>query len=197
MPGAKILTGSSYIYFAAASVRVLKRSNPTISIFWQEKAEAKTLVNAYDFPAVCREVALKRAKLRKMPIAERRSGWLSSQSSGGQVQDPRVRQALNYAYNFRGTRNKDLSSGSITVSTVSLSGTETRPRPNLPQGQELGHPRILAGQDSGKRLHYPYEKSVWGKPIKGMSGQQCAQSGEAVSLFRHGRSPHCRATRWS
>jgi microcin C transport system substrate-binding protein len=147
--------------------------------FWQEN-EAKRWVNAYDFPAVAEGRII-----RETPEnAYRSSGVLVGfipNLRRDKFKDPRVRRALNYAYNFE-DQNRNLFFGQYDRVDSFFFGTELASS-GLPQGQELDILKSLEGKVPESVFTTPYENPVGGTE-QDVQANMRANLREAVSLFR-------------
>ncbi len=101
-------------------------------IDWRNENSAKAWATAYDFPAV-RD---KRIVLEEFPINS--SGVMQAfvfNTRRSKFQDPRVRRAFNYAFDFE-EMNKQIFFGQYRRIASYFEGTELAAR-DLPEGQEL------------------------------------------------------------
>lgn len=99
---------------------------------WRTEGSAKNWATAYDFPAV----KDKRVLLEEFP--NRSSGVMQAfvpNARRAQFQDPRVRRALNFAFDFE-EMNKQLFYGQYKRISSYFDGTELASS-GLPQGKEL------------------------------------------------------------
>lgn len=101
-------------------------------IDWRTENSAKNWATAYDFPAV----QDRRVTLEEFPIRDR--GIMQAfvlNTRRDKFKDPRVRQALNYAFNFE-EMNKQIFYGQYKRINSYFEGTELASA-GLPQGKEL------------------------------------------------------------
>jgi len=120
----------SYQYFRDATIAVEAFKANTID--WRTENSAKNWATAYDFPAV----GDKRVLLEEFPI--RNIGLMQAFAFNirhEKFQDPRVRRAFNYAFNFE-ELNKQLFFGQYKRITSYFEGTELAAT-GLPTGREL------------------------------------------------------------
>jgi microcin C transport system substrate-binding protein len=146
-----------YTYFADRNVEFEAFKSGNVD-FWQEN-EAKRWANAYDFPAV-EDGRITREEPENL---YRSSGVLVGfipNLRRDKFKDPRVRQALNFAYNFE-DQNRTCFSGSMNGSTVS-STAPNWPLRGLPQGRELEILKSLRGKIPESVFTTPYENPVGG-----------------------------------
>jgi microcin C transport system substrate-binding protein len=178
MSAATISISISYTYFADRNVEFEAFKSDNVD-FWQEN-EAKRWANAYDFPAV-----LDGRITRETPEnAYRSSGVLVGfipNLRRDKFKDPRVRRALNYAYNFE-DQNKNLFFGQYDRVDSFFFGTELASS-GLPQGQELDILKSLEGKIPESVFTTPYENPVGGTE-QDVQANMRANLREAVSLFR-------------
>jgi microcin C transport system substrate-binding protein len=170
--------GITYTYFADRNVEFEAFKSDNVD-FWQEN-EAKRWVNAYDFPAVAEGRII-----RETPEnAYRSSGVLVGfipNLRRDKFKDPRVRRALNYAYNFE-DQNRNLFFGQYDRVDSFFFGTELASS-GLPQGQELDILKSLEGKVPESVFTTPYENPVGGTE-QDVQANMRANLREAVSLFR-------------
>jgi microcin C transport system substrate-binding protein len=168
----------TYTYFADRNVEFEAFKSDNVD-FWQEN-EAKRWVNAYDFPAVAEGRII-----RETPEnAYRSSGVLVGfipNLRRDKFKDPRVRRALNYAYNFE-DQNRNLFFGQYDRVDSFFFGTELASS-GLPQGQELDILKSLEGKVPESVFTTPYENPVGGTE-QDVQANMRANLREAVSLFR-------------
>jgi microcin C transport system substrate-binding protein len=180
----------TYTYFADRNVEFEAFKSDNVD-FWQEN-EAKRWANAYDFPAVAEGRII-----RETPEnAYRSSGVLVGfipNLRRDKFKDPRVRRALNFAYNFE-DQNKNLFFGQYDRVDSFFFGTELASS-GLPQGQELDILKSLEGKVPESVFTTPYENPVGGTE-QDVQANMRANLREAVSLFRK-PATRCAATRWS
>jgi microcin C transport system substrate-binding protein len=168
----------SYTYFADRNVEFEAFKSDNVD-FWQEN-EAKRWVNAYDFPAVVEG----RVKRETPENAYRSSGALVGfipNLRRDKFKDPRVRRALNYAYNFE-DQNKNLFFGQYNRVNSFFFGTELASS-GLPQGEELEILQSLKDKIPESVFTTPYENPVGGTD-QDVQANMRANLREAVSLFR-------------
>jgi microcin C transport system substrate-binding protein len=168
----------SYTYFSDRNVEfeAFKSDN---SDFWEEN-EAKRWANAYDFPA-----ALDGRIKRETPENAYRSrgvmvGFVPNLRRE-KFSDPRVRRALNFAYNFE-DQNKNLFFGQYQRVDSYFFGTELASS-GLPQGEELAILESLRGQIPDSVFTTVYENPVGGTE-NDVQANMRNNLRQAVSLFR-------------
>jgi microcin C transport system substrate-binding protein len=156
---------------------------------WRTENSAKNWATAYDFPAV-RD---KRVKIEEFPI--RSSGIMQAfafNTRRDKFKDPRVRQALNYAFDFE-EMNKALFYGQYIRIDSYFKGTELawnwRPEPgveggpppgtDLPEGQELEILNTVRDKVPPEVFTKPYKNPTGG-------GAEAARGNlrEAIRLFK-------------
>ncbi|MEQ8480612.1 MAG: extracellular solute-binding protein [Hoeflea sp.] len=147
--------------------------------FWREN-EAKRWANSYDFPA-----ATEGRIIREEPENLYRSsgvlvGFIPNLRRE-KFSDPRVRRALNYAYNFE-EQNKNLFFGAYQRIDSFFYGTEFASS-GLPEGKELEILESLRGQIPESVFTTPYENPVGGNE-RDVQANMRANLREAISLFR-------------
>ncbi|WP_420407576.1 extracellular solute-binding protein [Hoeflea sp.] len=147
--------------------------------FWREN-EAKRWANSYDFPA-----ATEGRIIREEPDNLYRSsgvlvGFIPNLRRE-KFSDPRVRRALNYAYNFE-EQNKNLFFGAYERIDSFFYGTEFASS-GLPEGKELEILESLRGQIPESVFTTPYENPVGGNE-RDVQANMRANLREAISLFQ-------------
>ena len=141
---------------------------------WRTENSAKNWATAYDFPAV-RE---KKVVLEEFPI--RNIGVMQAfafNTRRAKFQDPRVRRAFNFAFNFE-EMNKQIFFGQYKRIASYFEGTELAAT-GLPQGQELAILQTLKDKVPPQVFTTPYTNPVAGSPQKARSNLR-----EALKLFR-------------
>lgn len=126
---------------------------------WRTENSAKNWATAYDFPAV----ADKRVVLEEFP--NRSSGIMQAFAMNirrDKFKDPRVRRALNYAFDFE-EMNKQIFFGQYTRIASYFEGTELAAR-GLPQGRELEILETVRGQVPDEVFTTEYKNPVGGSP---------------------------------
>lgn len=162
-----------YTYFADRNVEFEAFKSGNVD-FWQEN-EAKRWANAYDFPAI-EEGRITREEPENL---YRSSGVLVGfipNLRRDKFSDPRVRQALNLAYDFE-EQNRTLFFGQYERVNSFFYGTELASS-GLPQGKELEILERLRDKIPESVFTTPYENPVAGDPTK-----LRANFRKAVTLF--------------
>jgi microcin C transport system substrate-binding protein len=164
----------SYTYFADRNVEFEAFKSGNVD-FWQEN-EAKRWATAYDFPAI-EEGKITREEPDNL---YRSSGVLVGfipNLRREKFSDPRVRQALNLAYDFE-EQNRTLFFEQYERINSFFYGTELASS-GLPQGRELEILERLRGKIPESVFTTPYENPVAGDPTKLRANLR-----KAVSLFQ-------------
>jgi microcin C transport system substrate-binding protein len=120
-----------YDFFRDATVAI--EAFKADQVDWRTENSAKNWATAYDFPAVSE----KRVLLEEFP--NRSSGVMQAfvpNLRRAKFSDPRVRRALNYAFDFE-EMNKQLFYGQYKRISSYFDGIEELMATGLPQGQEL------------------------------------------------------------
>ncbi len=141
---------------------------------WRSENSAKNWATAYDFPAV-RE---KKVVLEEFPI--RNIGVMQAFAFNirrPQFQDPRVRRAFNFAFNFE-EMNKQIFFGQYKRIASYFEGTELAAT-GLPQGQELAILQTVKDKVPAELFSEPYTNPVGGDAQKVRNNLR-----EALKLFR-------------
>ena len=142
---------------------------------WRTENSAKNWATAYDFPAV----AEKRVLLEEFP--NRSSGIMQAFAMNlrrDKFRDPRVRRALNYAFDFE-EMNKQIFFGQYKRITSYFDGAEELALSGLPQGREL---EIL----EAVRSDVPAEvfTTAWSNPVGGNPEAVRGNLREALRLLK-------------
>ena len=142
---------------------------------WRTENSAKNWATAYDFPAV----AEKRVLLEEFP--NRSSGIMQAFAMNlrrDKFRDPRVRRALNYAFDFE-EMNKQIFFGQYKRITSYFDGAEELASSGLPQGREL---EIL----EAVRSDVPAEvfTTAWSNPVGGNPEAVRGNLREALRLLK-------------
>jgi microcin C transport system substrate-binding protein len=150
-----------YTYYADIDVQ-FEAFRSGDSDFWSEN-EAKRWATAYDFPAV------KQGKVKKeeLPNDYRSSGVLVGfipNLRREQFQDPRVREALNYAFDFE-TLKRTIFYGQYSRINSYFFGSELASS-GLPQGKELELLTALKDKVPPSVFTEPYSNPVAGDEAK-------------------------------
>lgn len=164
----------SYTFFADRNVEfeAFKAGNVD---YWSEN-EAKRWANSYDFPAV-RDGRVKREVIENpYRVSGVLVGFLPNLRRDV-FKDPRVREALNYAYDFE-EQNRTLFFGQYNRIDSYFFGTELASS-GLPTGRELEILEEYRGQIPDSVFTEPYTNPVGGTPAK-----QRENLGKAVALLR-------------
>jgi microcin C transport system substrate-binding protein len=120
-----------YEYFRDSTVAI--EAFKADQVDWRTENSAKNWATAYDFPAV----ADKRVVLEEFP--NRSSGIMQAFAMNlrrDKFRDPRVRRALNYAFDFE-EMNKQIFFGQYKRIGSYFDGAEELASSGLPQGREL------------------------------------------------------------
>jgi len=128
---------------------------------WRTENSAKDWATAYEFPAV----AEKRVLREEFPI--RSQGIMQSfalNTRRAKFQDPRVRRALNFAFDFE-EMNKQLFYGQYTRIASYFEGTELAAT-GMPEGQELAILETVRDKVPPELFTAPYTNPVGGSPDK-------------------------------
>ena len=144
------------------------------SIDWRIENSAKNWATAYDFPAV----SDKRVVLEEFPI--RNTGVMQGFAFNirrEKFQDPRVRVAFNYAFDFE-EMNKQIFYGQYKRIASYFEGTELASS-GLPTGRELELLETVRDKVPPELFQKPYTNPVNGSPDKVRSNLR-----EALRLFK-------------
>ena len=144
------------------------------SIDWRIENSAKNWATAYDFPAV----SDKRVVLEEFPI--RNTGVMQAFAFNirrEKFQDPRVRLAFNYAFDFE-EMNKQIFYGQYKRIASYFEGTELASS-GLPTGRELELLETVRDKVPPELFQKPYTNPVNGSPDKVRSNLR-----EALRLFK-------------
>jgi microcin C transport system substrate-binding protein len=126
---------------------------------WRTENSAKNWATAYDFPAVTD----KRVLLEEFP--NRSSGIMQAFAPNirrEQFKDPRVRRALNFAFDFE-EMNKQIFFGQYKRISSYFDGTELASS-GLPEGRELGILEAVRTEVPPEVFTKPYTNPVGGNP---------------------------------
>jgi microcin C transport system substrate-binding protein len=129
------------------------------TVDWRVENTAKNWATAYDFPAVTD----KRVLLEEFPI--RNLGLMQAFAFNirrPKFQDPRVRLAFNYAFNFE-EMNKEIFFGQYKRIDSYFDGTELAAT-GLPTGQELELLETVRDKVPAELFKRPYSNPVNGNP---------------------------------
>jgi microcin C transport system substrate-binding protein len=144
------------------------------TVDWRTENSAKNWATAYEFPAV----ADKRVIKEEFPINSQ--GIMQAFAFNirrPKFQDPRVRLAFNYAFDFE-EMNKQIFFGQYTRIASYFQGTELASS-GLPQGRELEILQTVHDQVPPEVFTTPYSNPVSGDPQKVRDNLR-----EAIRLFR-------------
>jgi microcin C transport system substrate-binding protein len=161
-----------YEYFRDSTVAI--EAFKTNTVDWRSENSAKNWATAYDFAAVNE----KRVILEEFPIAN--VGIMQGFTFNirrAKFQDPRVRLAFNYAFDFEAL-NKQLFFGQYIRIASYFEGTELAAT-GLPTGRELELLETVRDKVPAELFTKPYTNPVTGNPQAIRSNQ-----GEAIRLFR-------------
>jgi microcin C transport system substrate-binding protein len=161
-----------YEYFRDTTVALEAFKADTVD--WRTENSAKNWATAYDFPAV----GDKRVLLEEFPI--RNSGMMQAFAFNirrEKFQDPRVRLAFNYAFNFD-EMNKQIFFGQYHRITSYFEGTDLAAT-GLPSGKEL---ELLEAVHD--KVPPEVFKKSYTNPVNGTPEQVRDNLREAVRLFK-------------
>jgi microcin C transport system substrate-binding protein len=147
-----------YEYFRDATVAI--EAFKADQVDWRTENSAKSWATAYDFPAVSE----KRVILEEFP--NRSSGVMQAfvpNLRRAKFSDPRVRRALNYAFDFE-EMNKQLFYGQYKRITSYFDGAEELMATGLPQGKELEILEALRAEVPSEVFTTVYTNPVGGSP---------------------------------
>jgi microcin C transport system substrate-binding protein len=146
-----------YEYFRDSTVALEAFKGDVID--WRTENSAKNWATAYDFPAV----KDKRVVLEEFPnrASGRMQGFVLN-TRRAKFQDPRVRLALNYAFDFE-EMNKQLFYGQYQRINSYFEGTELACS-GLPQGQELEILETVRDKVPPEVFTKPFKNPVGGTP---------------------------------
>jgi microcin C transport system substrate-binding protein len=146
-----------YEYFRDSTVALEAFKGDVID--WRTENSAKNWATAYDFPAV----KDKRVVLEEFPnrASGRMQGFVLN-TRRAKFQDPRVRLALNYAFDFE-EMNKQLFYGQYQRINSYFEGTELACS-GLPQGQELEILETVRDKVPPDVFAKPFKNPVGGTP---------------------------------
>jgi microcin C transport system substrate-binding protein len=159
-------------YFRDSTVAIEAFKADTVD--WRTENSAKNWATAYDFPAV----ADKRVLLEEFPI--RNIGMMQAFAFNirrEKFQDPRVRLAFNYAFDFE-EMNKQIFFGQYHRISSYFEGTELAAT-GLPTGRELELLETLRDKVPPEVFKRPYSNPVTATPEQIRSNLR-----EAVHLFK-------------
>jgi len=163
-----------YEYFRDSTVAI--EAFKADQVDWRSENSAKNWATAYDFPAV-RD---KRVVLEEFPI--RSQGIMQAfafNTRRGKFQDPRVRRAFNYAFDFE-EMNKQIFFGQYKRINSYFEGTELASS-GLPQGKELEILETVRDKVPAEVFTKEYKNPVGGNPeaVRGNLRQALALMKEA------------------
>ncbi|OKO79690.1 extracellular solute-binding protein [Bradyrhizobium sp. NAS96.2] len=147
-----------YEYFRDPTVAIEAFKGDQID--WRLENSAKAWATAYNFPAVTD----KRVVLEEFP--NRSSGVMQAfvpNQRRAKFKDPRVRRALNYAFDFEEV-NKLLFFGQYKRITSYFDGAEELMATGLPQGKELAILETMGDQVPAEVFTTAYANPVGGNP---------------------------------
>ncbi|MDA9425321.1 MULTISPECIES: extracellular solute-binding protein [Bradyrhizobium] len=147
-----------YEYFRDATVAI--EAFKADQVDWRTENSAKNWATAYDFPAV----AEKRVILEE--FANRSSGVMQAfvpNLRRSKFSDPRVRRALNYAFDFE-EMNKQIFYGQYKRISSYFDGIEDLMATGLPQRKELEILETVRAQVPPEVFTTPYTNPVGGSP---------------------------------
>jgi microcin C transport system substrate-binding protein len=129
------------------------------AVDWRTENSAKNWATAYDFPAV----SDKRVVMQEFPITN--FGMMQAFAFNirrAKFQDPRVRRAFNYAFDFE-EMNKQIFYGQYTRIASYFQGTELAAT-GLPTGRELEILETVRDKVPAELFTTPYTNPVAGNP---------------------------------
>ena len=147
-----------YEYFRDATVAI--EAFKADQVDWRTENSAKNWATAYDFPAVTE----KRVILEE--FANRSSGVMQAfvpNLRRAKFADPRVRRALNYAFDFE-EMNKQIFYGQYKRITSYFDGIDELMATGLPQGKELEILETVRAQVPPEVFTTAYTNPVGGSP---------------------------------
>ncbi len=147
-----------YEYFRDATVAI--EAFKADQVDWRTENSAKNWATAYDFPAVTE----KRVILEE--FANRSSGVMQAfvpNLRRAKFSDPRVRRALNFAFDFEET-NKQLFYGQYKRISSYFDGLEDLMATGLPQGKELEILETVRSEVPPEVFTTAYTNPVGGSP---------------------------------
>ncbi|MBB4373181.1 microcin C transport system substrate-binding protein [Bradyrhizobium sp. cir1] len=147
-----------YEYFRDATVAI--EAFKADQVDWRTENSAKNWATAYDFPAV----AEKRVILEE--FANRSSGVMQAfvpNLRRAKFSDPRVRRALNYAFDFE-EMNKQIFYGQYKRISSYFDGIDELMATGLPQGKELEILETVRAQVPPEVFTMAYTNPVGGSP---------------------------------
>ncbi len=147
-----------YEYFRDGSVALEAFKGDQVD--WRTENSAKNWATAYDFPAVTN----KRVLLEEFP--NRSSGVMQAFAPNlrrAKFGDPRVRRALNYAFDFE-EMNKQIFFGQYKRISSYFDGMEELMATGLPEGRELEILETVRAEVPAEVFTKPYTNPVGGNP---------------------------------
>src|SRR6478672_2144742 len=147
-----------YEYFRDATVAI--EAFKADQVDWRTENSAKNWATAYDFPAVTE----KRVLLEE--FANRSSGVMQAfvpNLRRAKFKDPRVRRALNYAFDFE-EMNKQIFFGQYKRITSYFDGIDELMATGLPQGKELEILETVRADVPAEVFTTVYTNPVGGSP---------------------------------
>jgi microcin C transport system substrate-binding protein len=150
--------GLRYEYFRDATVAI--EAFKADQVDWRTENSAKSWATQYDFPAVSE----KRVLLEEFP--NRSSGNMQAFAPNirrAKFSDPRVRRALNFAFDFE-EMNKQIFFGQYKRISSYFDGIEDLMATGLPQGKELEILEPLRAEVPAEVFTTAYSNPVGGSP---------------------------------
>jgi microcin C transport system substrate-binding protein len=147
-----------YEYFRDATVAI--EAFKADQVDWRTENSAKNWATAYDFPAVTE----KRVILEEFP--NRSSGVMQAfvpNLRRAKFSDPRVRRALNYAFDFE-EMNKQIFYGKYKRISSYFDGIDELMATGLPEGKELEILETVRAEVPPEVFTTPYSNPVGGSP---------------------------------
>jgi microcin C transport system substrate-binding protein len=161
-----------YEYFRDSTVALEAFKADTVD--WRTENSAKNWATAYDFPAVGdKRVLLEEFAIRNVGMMQAFAFNIRHEK----FQDPRVRLAFNYAFNFE-EMNKQIFFGQYHRISSYFEGTELAAS-GLPSGKELELLETVRDKVPPEVFKKPY-----GNPVNGTPEQIRDNLREAVRLFK-------------
>lgn len=173
-----VMTGTNnfaqirYEYFRDSTVALEAFKGDQVD--WRSENSAKNWATAYDFPAVReKKVVLEEFDIRNVGVMQA----FAFNTRRGKFQDPRVRRAFNFAFDFE-EMNKQLFYGQYKRIKSYFEGTELASS-GLPQGQELEILKTVEGKVPAEVFTQEYTN-----PVNGDQTKIRANLRQALALFR-------------
>jgi microcin C transport system substrate-binding protein len=148
-----------YEYFRDGTVAIEAFKADVVD--WRTENSAKNWATAYDFPAVMdKRVALEEFPIRNVGVMQ----CFALNTRRAKFQDPRVRRAFNYAFDFE-EMNKQIFFGAYRRIASYFEGTELAAT-GMAEGQELAILETVRDKVPAEVFTTPYTNPVAGSPDK-------------------------------